>query len=165
MDLTCPIITLLHLCLHYPGGCKFQPIKRVISSVLFCLIFFFFFNINDDTTLAHSHFGEGAYAIMIIIIKTILMCLAFATQLLIMAWAACWGGETSCCQKTDGARRPPPTCPEVSGSVEVTPTYLPALCWTRGEMARAVNLEESNYVEQSEVRNISKQHSVYTILT
>lgn len=29
--------------------------------------------------------GEGAYAIMIIIIKMILMCLVFATQLLIMA--------------------------------------------------------------------------------
>lgn len=30
--------------------------------------------------------------------------------------------------KTDSARRPPPTCPEVSGLVEVTPTFLPALC-------------------------------------
>ncbi|TNN55027.1 hypothetical protein EYF80_034733 [Liparis tanakae] len=27
--------------------------------------------------------------------------------------------------RTDSARRPPPTCPEVSGSAEVTPTYLP----------------------------------------
>lgn len=52
-------------------------IKKVISSFLFL-----FFNI---TTLARSHFGEGAYAIMIIIIKTILMCFVFATQLLIVA--------------------------------------------------------------------------------
>lgn len=71
------IITLLHQCLHYPSGCKQLPIKRVISSP--------FFYLNDDATLAHSHFGEGAYAIMIIIIKMILMCLVFATQLLIMA--------------------------------------------------------------------------------
>lgn len=158
MYLTCPIITLLHLCLRYLGGCKLLPIKRVIWSFfcLFVLLFFFFFNINDDTTLAHSHFGEGAYAIMIIIIKMILMCLVFATQLLIMAWAACWGGEVSRCQKTDGVHRTPPTCPEVSGSVEVTPTYIPALCWTRGKMARAMNQEETNYVEQSEVQNISK---------
>lgn len=63
------------------------PIKRVVSSpppTLF-FIYFIFFYLNDDATLAHSHFGEGAYAIMIIIIKTILMCLVFATQLLIMA--------------------------------------------------------------------------------
>lgn len=122
--------------------------------------FTFFLNINDNTTLARSHFGEGAYAIMIIIIKMILMCLVFATQLLIMAWAACWGGEVSRCQKTDGVHRTPPTCPEVLGSEEVTPTYLPALCWTRGKMAGAINIEESNYVEQSEVQNTSKHQCI-----
>lgn len=160
MYLTCPIITLLHLCLHYPVGCKSLPIKRVISSFFVCCftwVFLFFFYINDDTTLARSHFGEGAYAIMIIIIKMILMCLVFATQLLIMAWAACWGGEVSRCQKTDSVHGTPPTCPEVSRSEEVTATYLPALCWTRGKMAQAINLEESNYVKQSEVQNICKR--------
>lgn len=83
------IITLLHSCLHYPGGCKLLPIKRVISSPFSFFFFPLFLYLNDDATLAHSaslsHFGEGAYAMMIIIIKKILMCLVFATQLLIMA--------------------------------------------------------------------------------
>ena len=99
-----------------------------------------------------SHFGEGAYAIMIIIIKKILMCLVFATQLLIMAWAPCRGRGSELAAKTDSARRPPPTCPEVSGLVEVTPTYLPALCWTGGGTAQNIKLEEMNCVMWSEVR-------------
>lgn len=45
--------------------------------------------------------------------------------------------------KMDGARRPPPTCPEVSGSVEVTPTCLPALRRAGGGMARAVEPKET----------------------
>lgn len=44
--------------------------------------------------------------------------------------------------KTDSARRPPPTCPEVSGLVEVTPTCLPALCRSGGGAARTVEAEE-----------------------
>lgn len=44
--------------------------------------------------------------------------------------------------KTDGASRPPPTCPEVSGLVEVTPTCLPALRQAGGGMAQTVKPKE-----------------------
>lgn len=59
---------------------------------------------------------------MIIIIKKILMCLVFATQLLIMAWATTGSRAAA---KMDSACRTPPTCPEVSGLAKVARTCLP----------------------------------------
>lgn len=74
------IITLVCIFLVALSCC---PLKKRKSFHPFSLIFFL-----TLTTIQLWHvptLGEGAYAIMIIIIKTILMCLVFATQLLIMA--------------------------------------------------------------------------------
>jgi len=80
---------------------------------------------------------------MIIIIKKILMCLVFATQLLIMAWAT--GGRRSAA-KMDSAHRPPPTCPEVSGLGRSQLPTSPPSAWTGRGMAHNVKLEEMNCV-------------------
>lgn len=109
-----------------------------------------FFYLNDDATLAHSHFGEGAYAIMIIIIKTILMCLVFATQLLIMAWAPCQGGEVNCCQNGQCTQ----ATAHLSRGFRVSGghTYLspcPLLNWERDGTSHKTWRDESCYVEWS----------------
>ena len=135
---------VLSLILCIPLSHYYISVCIIRVAVSFCplksfrlrLVFFFSYLNDDDATLAHSAslptLGEGAYAIMIIIIKKILMCLVFATQLLIMAWVPCRGREASRCQNGQCASTPPPTCPEVSGSVEVTPTCLRALCRAGG---------------------------------
>lgn len=85
---------------HYRGStlasalsrcCELLPIKAVIlSPFIYCNLFIILpaRRCCPGTVDEPPHFGEGAYAIMIIIIKKILMCLVFVTQLLIVIRAA-----------------------------------------------------------------------------